>query len=115
MDHVETIEDQGEFFTVKTTTQEFSATRIVLAIGLKETLPDIPGLSSLYGQSFFNCSFCDGWEMKDKKLGVIIEQEEFILHFVPMIFHWNQTITVLTNGISVNKEIKQRLNEKKSL
>ncbi|WP_207942577.1 hypothetical protein DOK78_001844 [Enterococcus sp. DIV2402] len=113
IDRVETIDEQNQIFNVTTKSQTFTASRLLLATGLKETLPEISGLTNVYGQSFFNCPFCDGWEMKDKSLGVIVEQEEMILHFAAMIFHWSNELTLFTNGLSVNEKIKAKLKAKK--
>jgi thioredoxin reductase len=36
-----------------------------------DRLPDIPGLDECYGISVHHCPYCDGWEERDKSIGVI--------------------------------------------
>jgi thioredoxin reductase len=44
--------------------------RILLATGVTDEIPDIPGFHELWGSSVFHCPFCDGWEYKDKVIGL---------------------------------------------
>ncbi|WP_276131688.1 NAD(P)/FAD-dependent oxidoreductase [Polluticoccus soli] len=44
--------------------------RILLATGVTDVIPDIPGMQELWGCSVFHCPFCDGWEAKHKSIGV---------------------------------------------
>lgn len=96
-------------FIVKTTKNQFTAHRIIIASGLQDVLPEIAGLQELYGQFFFNCPFCDGWEMKDKNLAVIAENEEMILHFAQMIYHWSSQLSIFTNGLVLSNSTKEVL------
>lgn len=101
-----------ELFTVKTTKDAFTTHRVIITTGLRETLPEITGLKTLYGRFFFNCPFCDGWEMKDKKLAVIVENnEDTILHFTQMIHHWSNHILVFTNGLYLSSSLKETLDK----
>lgn len=96
-------------FTVKTKTGEYHAKRIIIATGLKEILPEINGLKELYGKIWFNCPFCDGWEMKDKSLGIIAENTDLSLHLTKMVFHWNKHISLFTNGNTLSNDIRTSL------
>ena len=44
--------------------------KLLLATGVVDDLPEIDGLPPLYGRSVFHCPYCDGWEMRDKKLAI---------------------------------------------
>lgn len=48
----------------------FTARKLLLATGVIDELPEVPGLKELYGRSVFHCPYCDGWEMKDQPLAV---------------------------------------------
>jgi thioredoxin reductase len=43
---------------------------LLLATGVKDELPQIEGLSPLYGKSIHHCPYCDGWEWRDKRIAV---------------------------------------------
>lgn len=47
------------------------ARRVLLATGLVDVLPDIPGLRERWGQDVLHCPFCHGWEVRDQPIGVI--------------------------------------------
>jgi thioredoxin reductase len=44
--------------------------RILIATGIVDELPDIPGVKDFYGASVHHCPYCDGWEQRDKPLAV---------------------------------------------
>lgn len=103
--------EQDSLFIIKTPKEKYEAKRVVLATGLKETLPNINGLQSVYGDSFFSCPFCDGWELRNQKLAIITEQAESIVPFSKMIFHWSKNLIVFTNGLSVDPILKTILSK----
>lgn len=42
--------------------------KLLLATGLVDVVPDLPGLDPLFGRSVFHCPYCDGWEVRDTRL-----------------------------------------------
>jgi len=50
---------------------DLRARRVVVATGLVDELPDIPGVEALWGTAAVVCPYCDGWEVRDQSLGVI--------------------------------------------
>lgn len=44
--------------------------KLVLATGVVDNLPDVPGFDGLYGRSIFHCPFCDGWPVRGQRLAV---------------------------------------------
>lgn len=82
---------------------------IVLATGLRETLPDVKNITNYYGTSIFSCPFCDGWEMKDRSLILIVESIQAI-HLTRLLKNWTNDLVVATNGkFFLNKEQKELL------
>src|SRR5207237_5863580 len=49
------------------------ARRVLLAIGRRDDLPDLPGLRELWGRSVLHCRYCDGWEVRDRPLAVLTD------------------------------------------
>jgi thioredoxin reductase len=45
--------------------------RLILATGLIDELPDVPGVAELWGSSVLHCPYCHGWEVRGRKLGVL--------------------------------------------
>jgi len=44
--------------------------KLLLATGVVDNLPEIPGFGELYGRSVFHCPYCDGWEVRDQPLAI---------------------------------------------
>lgn len=50
--------------------ERFVARKLLLATGVVDRLPEIPGFRELYGRSVFHCPYCDGWELRDQPLAI---------------------------------------------
>ena len=44
--------------------------KLLLATGVVDRLPQVDGLMNLYGRSVFHCPYCDGWEMRDRRIAI---------------------------------------------
>jgi thioredoxin reductase len=44
---------------------------VLLATGIRDELPQVPGLAECYGTTVHHCPYCDGWEHREKALAVI--------------------------------------------
>jgi thioredoxin reductase len=44
---------------------------VLIASGVADTLPDIPGFDECYGVTAHHCPYCDGWEERGKAIAVI--------------------------------------------
>ncbi len=55
------------------------ARRLLLATGVVDELPPIPGLAELWGRGVFNCPYCDGWEVRDQPLAGLDEDARRLL------------------------------------
>jgi thioredoxin reductase len=44
--------------------------KLLIATGVRDNLPEIPGFPELYGKSVFHCPYCDGWEVRDRPLAI---------------------------------------------
>ena len=47
------------------------ARRLLVTTGLRDELPDIPGLAARWARDVLHCSYCHGHEVRDQQLGVI--------------------------------------------
>ncbi|GAA3440028.1 NAD(P)/FAD-dependent oxidoreductase [Kutzneria kofuensis] len=45
--------------------------RLLVATGLTDELPDIPGVAERWGKDVLHCPYCHGWEVRDRSIGVI--------------------------------------------
>jgi thioredoxin reductase len=81
-----------------TTVPTVQARTIILATGLRESLPTVPGLHDFYGKSLFCCPYCDGWELRDKPLVVVAEEDQPAFHMAKVVWNWSRDLLVCTNG-----------------
>jgi thioredoxin reductase len=51
--------------------RELIARRILVATGVTDELPDIPGVRERWGRDLLHCPYCHGWEVRDQPLGVL--------------------------------------------
>ena len=73
--------------------------RVLLTPGMQYCPPDLPGLAPLWGTSVFQCPFCHGWEMRDKRLAALAAGGEAV-HAALMLRGWSDDVVVLTDGPS---------------
>ncbi|WP_309126994.1 NAD(P)/FAD-dependent oxidoreductase [Microbacterium sp.] len=78
-------------------TETVSARAVLLATGLRETLPDVPNLRGFYGMSLFSCAACDAWELRGRELALIGETPD-LAERARLIAHWTTRLTVFTHG-----------------
>ncbi|WP_168123118.1 NAD(P)/FAD-dependent oxidoreductase [Paenibacillus sp. HB172176] len=93
---------------------QFKVRKLLLATGLRESLPNVPNIGLFYGRSLFSCPYCDGWELRDKPLMVIAEgMNAFIL--TRLVYQWSPNLILCTNGRTntVNAEQLRSLREMK--
>lgn len=103
------IQKREEFFTLLTHEGDtFEAKKIILATGLQDILPEIEGIHDVYGKTLFSCPFCDGWELKDKALALIAENQR-ALHMAKLLSNWTKDLIVFTNGHVLAEEDKSLL------
>lgn len=73
------------------------ARRILLATGLHDAIPEIPGLLDFYGRSIWHCPDCDGPSATGKRIGVIGWSPRIVAFCMTMLT-WTDRITLLTHG-----------------
>ncbi|MCF7754719.1 NAD(P)/FAD-dependent oxidoreductase [Paenibacillus xylanexedens] len=99
-------------FVVKTTQGVcYHTKKILFAVGKKDLPLDINGLTEVYGKSAFVCPYCDGWELRDQSLVIIVNGVN-ALHMAKVISGWTERYTICTNGSdSLTDEHREELKQ----
>jgi thioredoxin reductase len=61
----------GERFTVQIGDRAVTARRLLAATGLRDELPDVPGLAARWGIDVLHCPYCHGWEVRGQRIGIL--------------------------------------------
>ncbi len=85
------------FAVMLTGGREEQAARLVLATGLRDELPAIPGLQERWGVTVLHCPYCHGYEVGDRALGVLANHP-LSAHQATLIPDWGPT-TYFTQGV----------------
>jgi thioredoxin reductase len=97
-DKVVQVTGEDRNFTVLTAGGiQLRAKKLLFATGLKDLLPEIPGIASCWGISVIHCPYCHGYEYKGQPTG-ILSNDETTLHFSKLILNLTKDLTVFTNG-----------------
>lgn len=75
----------------------YQARRILLATGVRDIIPEIPGLTDFYGSSIWHCPDCDGPGVEGLRVGVIGWGRQ-IAAFCMEMLTWTDQLTILTHG-----------------
>ena len=88
---------------------DLAAAKILLATGLVDQLPELEGLSGLYGRSIFHYPYCDGWEVRDQPLAVYGRGENGPALALELT-GWSRDLVLCTNGpAELSEDTRQKL------
>ena len=82
------------------------ARRVLLAIGLKDVWPDVPGLEHVYGTNAHVCPDCDGWECGGKKV-VVLGKGRKAAGLALDLTTWTDQIIICTNGAPADLDLPE--------
>ena len=105
-DRVVGAEQQGEVFAVTLESGTIRhARRLLLAFGVADQFPDLPGFQACWGLSVLHCPYCHGYENADRHWGVMVDPA-FLDHVLPLYREWTHQLTVFTNGGPIGPEAR---------
>ncbi|MFL5542964.1 MAG: NAD(P)/FAD-dependent oxidoreductase [Longimicrobiaceae bacterium] len=96
-------------FSVELATGEtLQGARLVLAFGISDELPAIPGIAERWGSSVLHCPYCHGYEFSGQRLGVL-SVSPMSLHQAMLIAEWGPTTLYLNGGSEPDEETLAKL------
>lgn len=88
-----------------------TARRVLLATGMVDEVPDLPGIRSLWGASVFQCPYCHGWELRERPWGLLATRPEH-LELALLLTGWSPDVVAFTQGpLAVPAELRARLED----
>jgi thioredoxin reductase len=73
------------------------ARAVLMATGVQDRLPEVSGIEECYGITVHHCPYCDGWEVRDRRL-VVIGQGASGAALALSLKTWSRDITICSNG-----------------
>ena len=105
---VEEVSPERFRVSVGTEARVFEARRLLLATGLRDLTPDCPGFREFYGTSVHHCPDCDGYEVKDKRVAVLVRGNNPV-GFTANLLTWTSQLTLLTDQTELTEHDRARL------
>ncbi|WP_321918681.1 NAD(P)/FAD-dependent oxidoreductase [Burkholderia cepacia] len=87
----------GRFHVTLADGSRAGADRLILATGIRDELPALPGLAERWGVSVLHCPYCHGYEVSGRRLGVLATHP-LSVHQAILIPDWGPT-TWFTQGV----------------
>jgi thioredoxin reductase len=81
---------------------------LLIATGVADELPNVPGLADCYGRSVFHCPYCDGWEWREQRLAVLGQRVDGA-RLALSLKTWSHDIVLLSDGGRLPSDIRDRL------
>lgn len=99
----------GEFVATLADGRTVTAARVLLCLGVIDELPPLPGLAEHWGTSVHLCPYCHGWELQDRRTGVLCGSPD-MLEFSLLLRGWTRDVVAFTdNRLAVEPATRARL------
>ncbi|MFC9685032.1 NAD(P)/FAD-dependent oxidoreductase [Streptomyces sp. NPDC056948] len=93
------VERGEDFAVVLAGGRTVRARRLVVATGLKDELPAVPGLAERFGRDVLHCPFCHGWEVRDQPFGVLGTSPKSV-HQALMVSQWSKDVRFFLHSVA---------------
>ena len=84
------------------------ARRLLIATGLTDQLPDIPGLRERWAKDVLHCPYCHGYEVRDQPLGVLGGTPGASAHAL-LIRQWSEDVVYFAHTSPVSDDERAQL------
>jgi thioredoxin reductase len=81
---------------------------LLIASGVVDSLPAIAGFEECYGRSLFHCPYCDGWEVRDRRLAAL-GSGRHLTGLALGLCRWSADVVACTNGTRLEARLRARL------
>jgi len=103
--------DDGGFTLRLDNDEALRARRLIVATGVRDELPAIEGLAEQWGRGVVTCPYCDGWEARDTRIG-ILATGPFSTHQAQLLRQLSSHVTYLANEIEVPSDQVRALEDR---
>ncbi len=98
----------GDFAVTTNAGDVFHARKLVLAYGVSDRLPDVPGLAERWGKTVLHCPYCHGFEFAGRRLAVL-QTHPMASHQALLVSDWGPLTLLLNGGAMPDAETAAKL------
>ncbi|MFF4795738.1 NAD(P)/FAD-dependent oxidoreductase [Streptomyces sp. NPDC001276] len=84
-----------------------TARRVLVATGLRDVLPEVPGLTEHWGRSVVHCPYCHGWEVRGEPIGILATGPASV-HHAWLFRQLTDDLIYFTNGTELDADTRAR-------
>ena len=88
--------------------EHLRARRLLLATGLRDELPDVPGVRERWGRDLLHCPYCHGYEVRDRPLGVLGGTPDAVQHAL-LVRQWSSDVTMFAHTSPITSVEREQL------
>lgn len=88
--------------------QVLTARRVLVATGLRDELPDLPGVRERWGRDLLHCPYCHGYEVRDQPLAVLGGSPEAVAH-AQLIRQWSSDLMLFPHTDKLSDAAREAL------
>ncbi|MDX6224942.1 MAG: hypothetical protein QOE64_1318 [Frankiales bacterium] len=81
---------------------------VIVATGMRDVLPDIPGVAERWGRDLLHCPYCHGYEVRDLPLAVLGGTPEAVQH-AQLIRQWSDDVLLFSHTDRLTEESRDQL------
>jgi thioredoxin reductase len=85
---------------------------VLVTTGLRDDIPDVPGVRERWGRDLLHCPYCHGYEVADQPVGVLAgapaTTAESLAH-AHLIRQWSTDVVFFTNGAALTAAEREQL------
>jgi thioredoxin reductase len=96
---VDAARDGDGFSVVLASGRGARARALVVATGLEDELPEVPGIAERFGRDVLHCPYCHGWEVRDRAFGVLATTPMSV-HQALMVTQWSKDVTFFLHEVA---------------
>jgi thioredoxin reductase len=83
--------------------------RVLVATGLRDELPELPGVRERWGKDLLHCPYCHGYEVRDQPIGVLGTPHPGAVYHALLLRQWSSDVVFFPHILDLTEDERQRL------
>ena len=84
------------------------ARRVLVATGVRDELPDLPGVRERWGKDLLHCPYCHGWEVRDQPIAVLGSRPDAVQHAL-LVRQWSDDVVFFAHTLDLSFDALEQL------